>query len=134
MRCVDLISLQVANSLTARSVPRVVRQDLSAGPVRITRDSADHNKVRVNVDDDCYVKNIHLYQVHIVYDSRSDSPEHVGIPAVPVKVFSARQPSAVAGETGGYTSDESQGNNSRGNTRANTRRHKLNKKEKIIWA
>ena len=89
-------------------------------------------------------------QVHIVYDSRSDSPEHVGIPAVPVKVFSARQPSTLAGETGGYTSDESQGargnargsrENSRGNTRgsressrSNTRRHKLNKKEKIIWA
>ena len=82
----------------------------------------------------CSVYLIFIYQVHIVYDSRSDSPEHVGIPAVPVKVFSARQPSALAGETGGYTSDESQGNNSRGNTRANTRRHKLNKKEKIIWA
>ena len=72
-----------------------------------------------------------------MYDSRSDSPEHVGIPAVPVKVFSARQPSALPGETGGYTSDESQGaggTNNRANTRGNTRRHKLNKKEKIIWA
>ena len=71
-----------------------------------------------------------------MYDSRSDSPEHVGIPAVPVKVFSARQPSVLAGETGGYTSDESQGTNTntRGNTRGNTRRHKINKKEKIIWA
>ena len=36
--------------MTARSVPRVVRQDLSAGPVRITRDSADFNKVRYSQD------------------------------------------------------------------------------------
>ena len=72
-----------------------------------------------------------------MYDSRSESPEHVGIPAVPVKVFSARpQTTVMAGETGGYTSDESQGarGNSRENSRGNTRRHKLNKKEKIIWA
>jgi len=57
-----------------------------------------------------------------------------------VKVFSARQPSTLPGEAGGYTSDESQGargnsrGNSRENSRSNTRRHKLNKKEKIIWA
>ena len=61
-----------------------------------------------------------------MYDSRSESPEHVGIPAGPVKVFSARQP---VKETG-YTSDES--NQGRRNTR--TRRMYKNKKEKIIWA
>ena len=69
MRCVDQISLQVANSLTARSVPRVVRQDLSAGPVRITRDSADHNKVRVNVNVMFSTFNIYLPGPHCLRQS-----------------------------------------------------------------
>ena len=41
--------LQVANSLTARSVPRVVRRDLSedqgAAQVKITQDNSHYNKV-----------------------------------------------------------------------------------------
>ena len=72
---------------------------------------------------------INNIQVHIVYDSRSESPEHVGIPAVPVKVFSARTP---VKETQGYTSDES--NQDIRTSRASHRRQHKTKKEKIIWA
>ena len=110
--------LQVANSLTARSLSKVVRRDL-------TQDinTEHHNKVHLYVD---YSPLLSLVQIHIVYDSRSESPEHVGIPAGPVKVFSARQPLK---ETG-YTSDES----SQGTRNTRTRRQYKNKKEKIIWA
>ena len=48
--CPNIITmLQVANSLTARSVPRVVRRDLSedqgGAQVKITQDNSHYNKV-----------------------------------------------------------------------------------------
>ena len=52
VKCPNIITmLQVANSLTARSVPRVVRRDLSEdqggaqAQVKITQDNSHYNKV-----------------------------------------------------------------------------------------
>ena len=50
VKCPNIMTmLQVANSLTARSVPRVVRRDLSedrgAPQVKITQDNSHYNKV-----------------------------------------------------------------------------------------
>ena len=69
-------------------------------------------------------------QVHIVYDSRvsgdrSESPEHSGIPAIPVPVFSSR---VRPGRERGYTSDESR----EGEEPA--RRQRGGRKERIVWA
>ena len=64
-----------------------------------------------------------------MYDSRvsgdrSESPEHSGIPAIPVPVFSSR----VRARERGYTSDESRESEERG------RRVRGPRKERIIWA
>lgn len=69
-------------------------------------------------------------QVHIVYDSRetgdrSESPEHSGIPAIPVPVFSSR---VRPGQERGYTSDESRESEER------SKRQRGARKERIIWA
>ena len=50
VKCPNIMTmLQVANSLTARSVPRVVRRDLSedqgGAQVKITQDNSHYNKV-----------------------------------------------------------------------------------------
>ena len=49
VKCPNIMTmLQVANSLTARSVPRLVRRDLSedqGAQVKITQDNSHYNKV-----------------------------------------------------------------------------------------
>ena len=78
-------------------------------------------------------------QVHIVYDSREDydnrseSPEHSGIPAIPV-VFPARRLHHHQEQQGGYTSDDSSlGMGTKLNYSPSRRRIQA-KKERIIWA
>ena len=66
-----------------------------------------------------------------MYDSRvggdrSESPEHSGIPAIPVPVFSSRV--RPGGRERGYTSDESRESEER------SRRVRGARKERIIWA
>ena len=71
-------------------------------------------------------------------DGRSDSPEHSGIPAIPVPIFSKRQSRyGHRGQAGadreGYTSDESCLSVDK-NRHVEQRRKQSIKKEKIIWA
>ena len=78
-----------------------------------------------------------MLQVHVVYDSRSDyrsdSPEHSGIPAMPVVFTRRRQVDRERGEQGGYTSDDSSLGASSHKYSAYKRKQQI-KKEKIIWA
>jgi len=121
------------HSLTARSVPRSFRDVLKSNKAP-SRD----NIVKVPI-----VNTVEKYpglqdsQVHIVYDSRSDyrsdSPEHSGIPAMPVVFTSRRHAEREKGEQGGYTSDDSSlgGSNHKYTV---YKRKQQPKKEKIIWA
>ena len=76
-----------------------------------------------------------------MYDSRSDgrseSPEHSGIPAIPVPVFSKRQSRyghrGPGADREGYTSDESSLSVDKNRYVEQRRKHSI-KKDKIIWA
>lgn len=103
------------HSLTARSVPRQFREDLRKGKpfdrnIRIHHHSTPNQGSGNTVDN-----------VHIIYDSenkeivpypdaeviRTPSPEHVGIPAGPVKMPPIRSWKSKSGSPVGYTSDDS---------------------------
>ena len=109
------------HSLTARSVPRQVREDLRKGKPEKPLDK----NIRISTSALPLQKSPKSDQeIHIIYDSqikdrvpypnaefiRTPSPEHTGIPAGPVKMPPIRSwQSATSGNTSaiGYTSDDS---------------------------
>ena len=117
------------HSLTARSVPRQFREDLRKGlpdipdrNIRLPLSSSSHK----NQSGHSEAPNSSENECHIIYDSehqnkvpypdaeviRTPSPEHVGIPAGPVKMPPIRTWKSSASGNGnqsavGYTSDES---------------------------
>lgn len=106
------------HSLTARSVPRQFREDLRKGKP----DCAFDRNIRVHQKSTS--GNAAESSIHIIYDSenkelvpypdaeviRTPSPEHVGIPAGPVKmppIRSWKSQQKKSGSPVGYTSDDS---------------------------
>merc|ERR1711974_186311 len=83
------------HSLTARSVPRAFRDGLRRGGV--TRDHIGAHAAKDHV-----IAHREPHQVVRREEERSSSPEHSGIPAVPVVITARRAPAEQ-----GYTSDES---------------------------
>ena len=69
-----------------------------------------------------------MYDSRVGGDQRSESPEHSGIPAIPVPVFSSRV--RPGGRERGYTSDESR----ESEERSRRQRPGGARKERIIWA
>ena len=117
-----LLFLQI-HSLTARSVPRQVREDLRKGKpekpldknIRISTTSALQSKQKSpKSDQECHIIYDSQNKDHVPYPNaefiRTPSPEHTGIPAGPVKMPPIRSwQSATSGNTSaiGYTSDDS---------------------------
>ena len=115
------VCLQI-HSLTARSVPRQFREDLRKGlpdipdrNIRLpsSKIQSGHSETSPNSSDECHVIYDSEHQNKVPYPDaeviRTPSPEHVGIPAGPVKMPPIRtwKSAATSGSTVGYTSDES---------------------------
>lgn len=126
------LSFLQIHSLTARSVPRQVREDLRKGtpdfnhldknaPVSTTSTAPQSSENECHVIYDSNKKDIVPYPKENAEFIRTPSPEHTGIPAGPVKmppIRSWQSAGAASGATGGngknltgnnvgYTSDDS---------------------------